>query len=141
MWKKILISDTDYKILPHTEKNKNLTTLERIRLVYLPHGQGAHVSHENVIILLYKRIVYMYTLYIRWFVSLVSLHTREKKTARIRLIVGRIKKIHEINKNANRALIDAAHDDNQCQIDRKSKLACINYKTSTTDRFKIYNTI
>jgi len=84
----------------------------------------------------------MYTLYIRWFVSSVSLHTREKKTVRNR--VDRWtnkKKIHEINKNANRALIDAAHYDNQCQIDRKSKLARINYETSTTDRFKIYNTI
>jgi len=114
--------------------------LERIHLVYLPHGQGAHVSHENVIILLYKRSICIRS--ILGCLLVQSLYTHEKKRrSEIELIVGRIKKIHEINKNANRALIDAAHDDNQCQIDRKSKLERINYKTLTTDRFKIYNTI
>jgi len=63
-----------------------------------------------------------------------SRNTHEKKRqSEIGFIVERMKKIHEIDKNANRALIDAAHDGNQCQIDRKSKLARINYKTSTTD--------
>lgn len=102
--------------------------------VYLPHGQGAHVSHENNIILLYRPVVY--TLYISRFAVVVqSRHTREKKTVRNRIRRRKQKKkIHETNKNANRALIDAAHEGNQCQIvqiDRKSKFACINYKTST----------
>jgi len=74
----------------------------------------------------------MCTLYIRRFVnSSVLPHTRKKDGPKSDSSSKTKKKIHETDKNASRALVDAVHDDNQCQIDRKSKVACINYKTST----------
>jgi len=79
---------TECKHFPlHTRKiieTKRLRHMVR-SWVYLPHGQGAHVSHENDIILLYRPVC-IPTVYIRRFVIVVrSRHTREKKTLRNRI--------------------------------------------------------
>lgn len=117
--------------------------------IYLPHGRGAHVSHENYIILLYRRIQYLCIRSILGGQLVRSRHTHGEKNPKSDLSSKTneknfMKPIKMPTKDPHRR---CARRQSMSSIDRKLKLVRINYKTSTYTTgisyivYNIYNVI